>query len=170
MNKKKVVQFKARIKKFGSKGEKTGWTYIDIDSSAAEKLSPGNKKSFRVKGMLDNYVIKQVALIPMGDGNFILPLNAAIRKGTGKNAGGELSVVLEPDERPLVLNKEMMQCIKDDPDAAGYFRQLPGSHQNYFSKWVDSAKTAETKAKRIARILNALSRKMNFAEMLRAEK
>jgi len=34
---------------------------------------PNNKKSFKVKGTLDSHTIKQTALIPMGDGSFILP-------------------------------------------------------------------------------------------------
>ena len=49
-----------------------------------EGLKSNNKKSFRVKGLLDKHTIKQVAVMPMGDGTFILPLNADIRKATGK--------------------------------------------------------------------------------------
>ncbi len=42
------------------------------------------KQSFRVKGLLDNHPIAQTALLPAGDGAFILPINAAMRKGIGK--------------------------------------------------------------------------------------
>ncbi len=151
-------------------GEKTGWSYIEVSSKLATALSPGNKKSFRVKGFLDKYPIKGAALLPMGEGNFILPINASMRKGTKKVAGASLLVKLEIDRKEIELNKEMMECIKDEPLAYEYFMQLSKSHQNYFSKWVDSAKTVDTKAKRIARVLNALVLKMNYAEMLRAGK
>jgi hypothetical protein len=49
-----------------------------------------------------------------------------------------------------------------------FFKTLPGSHQRYFSKWIDSAKAVETKAKRIAWAVTALSKKQGYAEMLRS--
>ena len=60
-----------------------------------------------------------------------------------------------------------MQCLKDEPESFSFFKDLPKSQQNYFSKWIDSAKTDATKAKRIARTLNALSQKMHYSQMLR---
>ena len=76
-----MIRFKSIIKKFGEQGEKTGWTYIEIPEEVASKIKPGCKKSFRVKGTLDNYPIEKTSLLPMGGGSFIIPINAAIRKG-----------------------------------------------------------------------------------------
>ena len=163
-----MVTYTTRILKFGKKGEKTGWTYIDVPADVATKLFPGNKKSFRVKGKLDDYNIKGIALLPMGEGVFIMPLNAAIRKGIGKRDGAMLNVSLQYDTKKPQINKELMECLADEPTSLDYFNSLPKSHQNYFSKWIESAKSTETRAKRIARTLNALSKKMNYAQMLRA--
>jgi len=44
-----MVCFSTIIKKFEEKGEKTGWTYIDIHAGIAQQLIPNNKKAFRVK-------------------------------------------------------------------------------------------------------------------------
>jgi len=165
--KKGVVRFTTRILKFDSKGEKTGWTYIDIPPDVASVLMPGNKKSFRVKGMIDKHRIQQVALLPMGDGTFIMPLNAAIRKGIGKRHGAMIEASLEADNSPLKPDGDLMECLSEDQGALRFFNQLPKSHQNYFSKWISSAKTEPTKVKRIAQALNGLSRKQNFGEMLR---
>lgn len=156
------------ILKFEKKGEKTGWTYIDVPADVAVKLKPGNKKSFRVKGKLDNFSIKKIALLPMGNGDFIMPLNAAIRKGIGKKPGAMLRVQLQEDKAPLKLNAELMECLADDPDAMKFFKTLPGSHQNYFSKWIEGAKTDATKTKRIAQTVTAMSRKQGFSEMMRS--
>ena len=73
-----MVKFTVTILKFGEQGEKTGWTYITIPAEIALQLMPDNKKSFRVKGKLDEYLIKGVALLPMGEGSFIMALNAAL--------------------------------------------------------------------------------------------
>ena len=87
-----MVQFTATIKQFDKQGEKTGWTYIPVSAKQADKINPGIKTSFRVKGLLDNYGIEKVALLPMGDGSFIMPLNASMRKGIKKQKGAKVQV------------------------------------------------------------------------------
>jgi Domain of unknown function (DUF1905)/Bacteriocin-protection, YdeI or OmpD-Associated len=165
-----MIEFSAKILKFNTKGEKTGWSYIEISKRQAEKLNPGCLVSFRVKGHLDSYPIQKTALLPMGEGNFILPFNAAIRKATGKKAGDMINIVFELDERPLALSADLIQCLKDDPPAYAFFQTLPKSHQRYFSKWVEDAKTPYTKTKRITMAVVALSARQGFAEMMRANK
>jgi hypothetical protein len=162
-----MVQFTITLKQFGQQGEKTGWTYIEIPADIANKLNPRVKKGYRVKGKLDNYKIKGVSLLPMGGGSFIIPFNAAMRKGTGKRKGAMLKVNLEVDKEPFRLNADFLACLADDPAAKGFFESLPGSHRNYFSKWIDSAKTEPTKTKRISMAVNALSKKWGFPQMLR---
>lgn len=162
-----MIEFTTTILQFEKQGEKTGWSYIEIPADLAQQLKPGNKKSFRVKGKLDAHSIKGVALLPMGAGNFIMALNATMRKVIHKKKGAMLKVRLEVDNKPYELNKEFVECLNDDPSAIAYFKILPKSHQNYFSKWIEAAKTIETKTKRIAQAVNGLSKKQGFGEMLR---
>jgi len=165
-----MILFTATIHKFAKQGEKTGWTYIEISTSQAKKLKPDTRASFRVKGSLDSFKIKQIALIPMGEGNFIIPLNAAMRKGTGKKLGDKLKVSLEADDSDFVFSEEFIACLEDDPVAYDFFQTLSGSHQKYFSKWIDSAKTSATRTKRIVMAVVALSKKQGYPEMIRANK
>lgn len=165
-----TVQFTTTLLRFERQGEKTGWTYIEISENLAQQLIPGNKKSFRVKGKLDDYPIKGIALIPMGGGNFIMAVNATMRKGIGKRKGATLNVQLQVDNEPLQLSTDFLECLQDEPAALKYFYSLAKGHQNYFSKWIESAKTEPTKAKRIAQAVTALSRSWGFPEMLRAAK
>jgi hypothetical protein len=165
-----MISFSAKIQRFAKKGEKTGWSYIEISEAQAAKLNPGCKKSFRVRGKLDEFKIEKTALLPMGDGNFILAFNATMRKGTGKEAGDTVKVQFEVDERPITLSADFIACLKDDARAYTHFKSLPKGHQNYFSKWIDSAKTIQTKTKRITMALIALSAQQGFPEMIRANK
>lgn len=165
-----MLHFTTRIKKFGSKGEKTGWTYIEIPSELINKLKPGVKTSFRVKGKLDEHPIKNIALLPMGEGDFIMALNAEMRKKIGKKSGYALDVYLAEDKSEFPFNKDFIACLKDEPKAISHFESITGSHQKYFSKWIDSAKTIETQTKRITMAVQALSKKMGYPEMIRANK
>jgi len=165
-----MIQFMTTLHKFDKQGEKTGWTYIEINSTHAKKLKPDTKVSFRVKGTLDSYKIKQIALLPMGDGKFIMPVNAAMRKGIGKKLGDRIKVSIEEDNSEFVFSQDFMDCLRDDPAAQDFFQSLSGSHQKYFSKWIDSAKTSATKTKRIIMAVTALSKKQGYPEMIRANK
>lgn len=122
-----MIRFKAPILQFDKKGEKTGWTYIEIPEELTQKLKPGNKQSFRVKGKLDNFPFKQTALLPMGGGDFILPLNAEFRKGIKKRFGASVEVRMEVDDSPFQMSKDFIECLKDEPKALAHFKTLPGS-------------------------------------------
>lgn len=165
-----MVTFSTTIKRFATKGEKTGWSYIEVSEKNSNKINPGCRKSYRVKGTLDQFKIQKISLLPMGDGNFILPINASIRKGTGKVAGDAIKVSLALDERQLELNKDFVACLKDDARAYEFFKTLAKGHQNYFSKWIDSAKTDATKTKRITMAVIALAQGQGYPEMIRANK
>ena len=162
-----MVEISTTILQFAEKGEKTGWSYVCIPSDVAEKLKPGFKKSFRVKGKLDNYLIAQQALLPMGNGEFILPLKASLRKAIHKNKGAMLRLVLEEDKRPLKVSADLMECIADSPKAEKKFNSLPLSHQIYYSNWIESAKTIGTKTKRIGLTILAMEKNLTYAEMLK---
>ncbi|MEW6469597.1 MAG: YdeI/OmpD-associated family protein [Bacteroidota bacterium] len=162
-----MIRFKAILQRFGKQGEKTGWTYIAIPSHLAQKLKPGNKKSFRVKGRLDNFPISRAALLPMGEGDFILPVNGTMRKGLRKQKGDTVTVSLEADDTGYRMDADFLTCLEDEPKALAFFRSLSPGHQNYFSKWIESAKTEVTKAGRIAKAVNGLSMGFDFGQMLR---
>lgn len=161
------MQFSATIKKFDSNADKTGWTYILVPVDIAQKINPGVRQGYRIKGKLDDYAFEGLGLLPMGGGDFILPLNATIRKSLGKSQGATIAVQMEVDTKPYELDADLTECLEDAPEASAAFYKMPRSHQNYYSKWVESAKTPATKAKRIAMAINALATGLDYGAMLR---
>jgi hypothetical protein len=162
-----MVHFKCIIKRFQSAAEKTGWTYVEIPAAIAGRLKPGTKKSFRIKGKIDDHRIEKASILPMGEGDYILPLNKAMRKAIAKNVGATVTMEIEEDKRQMEIHPELIACLNDEPEAYKWFMQLTPSHQRYFSKWITDAKTAQTRAKRIASTVTTMLRKQGFAEALR---
>jgi hypothetical protein len=164
-----MVEFTTIILQFAEQGEKTGWTYIEIPADIAQQMKPGNKKSFRVKGMLDAFPVNGMALMPMGEGNFIMALKAEVRKGIHKNAGAMLQVKLEIDnDFKVEMPDDLQECFDFEPEAFEFYNSLAKSHREYFIKWINDAKTNETRAKRIINTVNAMLRKWSYSEMIRA--
>lgn len=166
-----MVKYTATMLRFDKQGEKTGWTYIVVPEDIAQQLKPGNKKIFRIKGKLDKLAIEAVAVMPMGDGSFIMPVNADMRKGLAKRVGAQVTVQIMADDNPEpVTSPEFMECLKDDPDAQAFYNTLTPGHRNYFLKWIESAKTEPTKAKRIAQAITGLALKQDYGTMIRSNK
>ena len=162
-----MTTFHTILQKFGEKGEKTGWTYVHIPADIAQEIKPNTKLGFRVKGTIDDFSIKLVALIPMGEGDFIIPINAQMRRGIRKEEGAMVMLTLEEDTDELPQSEELMICLEDEPKALEAFLKMPKGHQNYYSKWIESAKTIETKTKRITMTVHGLALGMNYGEMIR---
>jgi len=164
-----VITFSTIILQFADQGEKTGWSYVDIPFDVAQQLKPNNKKSFRVRGMLDSTPISGMALMPMGDGNFIMALKAEVRKKIRKEAGAVLQLTLEEDlDYKVEIPADLQECFDfEEPSAFEFFNSLPKSHRDYFIKWIEGAKTDETRAKRIINTVNAAARKWRYNDMMR---
>lgn len=167
-----MITFKAEIERFAEMGEKTGWTYIFIPSAIANEIKENCKKSYRVKGKLDQVPIEGLALVPMGEGDFIISLNATIRKKLKKEKGAVIDVSLEEDTTfKIEMPEDLELCLSDDePELLKSFLKLPKSHQNWYINWLNSAKTEPTRTKRIVRIVSAMAKNWDFGTMMREGK
>lgn len=160
--------FKSIILKFANKGEKTGWTYVDIPPDIIPKLKLKTRKEFRIKGLMDDVKFERLATYPIGDGNFIIAINAELRKKLGKKEGAMISVKFELDKSGALQSHELMDCLNEDPEALQQFNSFTPSHKNYFHNYVLTAKGMDTRAGRIVNIMNAMYKKQDFGEMIRS--
>jgi hypothetical protein len=163
-----MINLKAEIEKFESNGEKTGWSYVFIPHAIAEQIRPGERRSIRVKGKIDNVEIKGVGLMPMGHGDFIMALNKTLRKQLRKEAGAKVDLNLEFDaDFEIEMPDDLEICLSDEQELLEHFLSMPKSHQNYFINWLNTAKTEPTRTKRLVMIVNAMFNKWDFGKMIR---
>ncbi len=165
------IAFEAEIERFEKKGEKTGWTYLFVAEKIAAQLKSGCRKSFRVKGKFDAIAVNGLSMVPMGGGDFIIALNAALRKQLKKETGAIVQVVLEEDlEFEIKMPPEMELCLLEEPHLMSNFLSIPKSHQHYYINWFSAAKTEPTRVKRLTMIVTAMDRQLTFSEMMKLEK
>jgi len=165
-----MIHFKAEIEKFGQMGEKTGWRYVFIPAEIANQLKPDCKVSFRLKGKIDDLAIDGLATVPMGAGDFIIAINATLRKKIKKEAGANVALWLEEDQDfKIEMPADLEVCLAEDETLLARFLQQPKSHQNYFIKWINSAKTEPTRTKRLIMTINAMEKQQDYGAMIRGE-
>ncbi|MFK8005595.1 MAG: YdeI/OmpD-associated family protein [Saprospiraceae bacterium] len=146
------------LQKFPGKG---GWTY-----AAIPEILQNKEKSFgwvTVRGSIDAYKLKQYKLMPMGNGQLFLPVKAQIRKKIKKEAGDFVHVILYPDESPVETPQEILDCFEMEPKSSlkTYLNFSEGERKVYLD-WIYSAKKEETKAERIAKMMERLESGLKF--------
>ncbi|WP_316809899.1 YdeI/OmpD-associated family protein [Pedobacter heparinus] len=163
-----MIIFKAEIERFNEMGEKSGWTYVFIPQAIANQIKPDCRKSFRVKGKLDHVEIEGVSFVPMGEGNFIIALNGALRKKLRKEKGAVIELSLEEDKTfKIGMPEDLELCLADEPHLLKNFLKQPKSHQNWYINWLNTAKTEATRTKRIVKIVSAMDKDWDFGTMMR---
>lgn len=166
-----MIKLKAEIEKFDANGEKTGWSYVFIPAEIAQQIKPDDKRGMRVRGTIDNISIAGKSLLPMGDGNFILTLDAKLRKQLNKVVGNPVSLSLEHDvDFKIDMPEDLEICLAQEEGLLEHFLSYTKSHQNYFIVWLNTAKTEVTRTKRLIMIVDAMAKKQDFGLMLRSNK
>lgn len=140
-------RFKATIATSGSR------TYIAIpfDPNAVWGVKQrhhitGSVNGCRVRGSLGS------------DGSqFFLPLGAAWRRDNGVEAGMEVEVVLAPEgPQSDTLSPDVLAALEAEPGAKVFFESLATFYRNGYIRWIEGARRAETRAARVAEMINLL--------------
>ena len=147
-----------------------GWVHILLPNHVVLQLQIQHKKSFSVKGFIDDLPIKQLALLPAGNGDYYLPLNATIRKKLNKSYGNTVQLLLAVDTEKYTIPAYITESIMYEPTAHLFFETLPTGHKNYFAKWIDAATHIDTKTKRLQMTIEALLQQQGFGQMIRNNK
>ena len=88
------------------------------------------------------------------DGRFLLPVSAEVRAAAGVRAGDEVDVQLVLDAAPRTVEVPAdLGGALDAAGARGAFTALSHSEQRRHVLAVEGAKAAETRARRIARVV-----------------
>jgi hypothetical protein len=92
-------------------------------------------------------------------GQYLISFNAATRAATGCSAGDEVEVTLELDDAPrtVTVPDPLAAGLADNPAAATAWAALPYSKQRQHAESITSAKTDETRDRRVRKVLDTLS-------------
>lgn len=91
-------------------------------------------------------------------GRFLISFNAQTRKETGRGAGDEVEVRLDVDDAPRTVDvpEALAAELANDPAAKTAWDALSYSKQRAHADSITGAKTDETRARRVAKVMDAL--------------
>jgi len=118
-----------------------------------------DSKRPKVKAMIEGIPYRST-LMRMGSEHHILGVLKDIREQIGKSFGDEVTITIEPDTEPRLIEipKDLMKELKKDKDAKAFFDKLSYTHQKEYVRWVDEAKKEETRQNRIVKTIEMLKK------------
>jgi hypothetical protein len=147
-----LKKFEATLKRPEGVGT---WTYLDIPFSIVDAF--GAKGQVKIKGTINGHPFSSSAM-PHGNGEHYLVVKKEIRDAIGATQGDVVRVALEADTKPraVSLPEDFKKILFKDRNARAAFEALAYSHQKEFVNWIESARRAETRERRIAKSLGML--------------
>ncbi len=130
-------------------------TGIEIPDDVISALGHGRKPPVRVT--INGFTYRSTVAV-MG-GTCMVGISAENRAATGASAGDEIDIHLEVDTSPrdIALPDDFAAALGEAPTAAEFFERLSSSNKRWHITNVQGAKTPETRARRIAKSVEALS-------------
>ena len=91
-------------------------------------------------------------------GRYFVPLSKANREAARVAAGDEVAVEIELDAEPrqVTIPADLADALAADAPAKAFFDRLSYTHRKEWVRWVEEAKKAETRTRRIAKTVEAL--------------
>jgi len=141
--------FGTRVKGVGNN------TGIEVPPENMLELGSGKKPAVVVH--LAGY--RYASTVAVMGGVFMIPLSAAHRAASGLKAGDAVEVTLELDLEPLKLElpEDLAAALEGKAAKKAAFDALAPSRRKEWVRLVLEAKTAETRARRIEKVLEGLA-------------
>lgn len=147
-NKSTPISFHTTILQFGNNSG------IQVPEDVIEKLGGGKKPLVNV--IVNNYQYRS-AVASMG-GKFMISFSSEHRKASGIQGGNEVDITLSLDLEPRTVEipKDLEAALTEANALAAFNKSAPSMKKEYVRQ-VESAKSQETRERRIAKIVEKLS-------------
>jgi hypothetical protein len=91
-------------------------------------------------------------------GEFLVGLNREVRDGAGVQAGDTVTLTLRLDTAPreVEVPEALARALSADPAARAAFDRLAFTHRKEFARWIEEAKRADTRDRRVTQALEMI--------------
>ena len=133
-----------------------GGAFVEVPFDVEQAF--GSKKP-KVKATIEG-VPYRGTLVRMGTECHVLIILKGIREQIGKTFGDEVTISVEPDTEPRLIEipPDLARELKKDKEAKAFFDKLSYTHQKEYVTWINEAKKQETRQNRILKTLEMLKK------------
>ena len=129
-------------------------TGIEVPKEIVEALGAGRRPAVRVT--LGDHTYRST--VARRGERYLVGVSAANREAAGVAAGDELDVTIALDTEPreAAVPEDLAAALEAEPKAMEFFAALTPTQRGYFVSDVESAKTDETRRRRVEKAIAML--------------
>lgn len=141
--------FRAVIKNAGG-----GGAFVEVPFDVETVF--GSKRP-KVRASIEGVPYRGI-LTRMGSECHMLIILKGIREQIGKTFGDEISITVEADVEPRVIEipEDLKKEFEKEKEAKAFFDKLSYTHQREYVTWINEAKKDETRQNRIVKTIEML--------------
>ena len=131
-----------------------GGAFVEVPFDVEKEF--GAKKP-RVRALIEGVPYRGL-LTRMGSEHHLLIILKGIREQIGKTFGDEITVTVEPDTEPRVLEipDDLTKALSQNEEAKAFFDKLSYTHRKEYVNWINEAKKEETRQNRLTKTIEML--------------
>jgi hypothetical protein len=124
-----------------------GGAFVEVPFDVEKEY--GSKRP-KIKALIEGIPYRGI-LTRMGTDCHILGIRKEIREQVGKTFGDEVTIILELDTQPRVIEipQDLLMELQKDKEAKTLFDKLSYTHEKEYVMWIIEAKKKETRQNRI---------------------
>jgi uncharacterized protein YdeI (YjbR/CyaY-like superfamily) len=141
-------------------GTRLHWVVVRVPFDIAKAWPVRRGRS--VRGTIEEFDFRTTLFPHPKGGGLVLLVNKAMRAAAGAHVGAKVRITLEPDleEREVTIPPEVQKELKGNRRLQKWIDQLSPSMRREIGKWVCEPKSAESRAKRAAKMAERLFQAM----------
>lgn len=146
------IHFTAIIQQHGNMNA----AYVEFPFSVQELF--GRKGQVKIRAVFDRHTEYRGSLSKMKSDHHLLGLTQEIRKQLGKTFGDEVSVSITEDteERIVSISEDIAAVLNENLKAKALFEAMSYTHRKEYIRWIDEAKKAETRERRMLKMIEMI--------------
>ena len=147
-----VLRFKSRLVRHVQPGKNAKGVRLDIPTTLAKKL----RRMTRVEGIINGHPFR-AALDSDKTGGYSLGVNKAMLGGAGAEVGDTVSLAILGPEGEARIPSDLRLAMNGSSEAKEMWKELTIEARRDWIRWIEAARTGETRARRIARTVDQLA-------------
>lgn len=165
MSKSIDIHFASRLEKSTNK---LWGAHVEVPAALVKKLTQGTSR--RVVCKLNDTIEYQCAMLPFGDGKFVISVNKSFRDKLGLKFGDLVRASLRKDESKygLPMPEELKELLKQDKEGGKLFHTLTLGKQRTLLYIIGKGKDSDLRIARSLIIVNHLKSnggKINYKKL-----
>ena len=126
----------------------------------------GVKGQVKVTALFDGRVVYRGSLVKMGYPFHILGITKEIRQKLGKSLGDNIKAEIEQDTeiRVVIVPEDVIVLLDENQKAKKFYESLSYTDQKEYIRWIESARQAVTRTRRIGIFMEKLGNRKKFMD------